>query len=68
MILQRTREFNVNLDWVYHLIKALLMVLFTFAAFIALVELKRELQIDIFPNHDFPFDDISAYLLGRWYF
>jgi len=65
MILQRTHEFNSHFSWVNNLIKAILMVLFTFAAFIAVVELKRELQIDIFPNHDFPFDDISAYILGR---
>lgn len=42
-----------------------MIILFTFTAFIAMVELKSQLGIDIFPSIDTPLDEISSYLLGR---
>ena len=65
MLLSRKKQYDLDLDWLANLIKAITMVVFTFAAFIALVELKSELKIDIFPNIDIPLDEISSFLLGR---
>lgn len=39
--------------------KTIFMVIFTFIAFFALVQLKSELGIDIFPSIDTPLDEIS---------
>lgn len=65
MMIEEIYRRGFNIETLQKVIKTIMIILFTFTAFIAMVELKSQLEIDIFPNIDTPFDEISAFILGR---